>query len=81
MAAAGRAPVEAATLIAGTGLMGRKMGGLSAKREGRGLIQPQEPGGRTNLYRHLAPILLKGQDHALDHTGRARGLLHTHLLS
>ena len=81
MAAAGRAPVEAATLIAGTGLMSRKMAGLIAKREGRGLIQPQEPGGRANFYRHLASFLLIGQDHALDHTGRKRGLLHTHLLS
>ena len=81
MAATGRAPVGPATSIVGTGLMGRKMAGLIAKREGRGLLQPLEPGGRANLYRHLASILLIGQDHALDHTGRERGLLHTHLLS
>jgi hypothetical protein len=57
------------------------MADLIVKRKGAGLLQPPEPGGGTNLCRHLAFILLKGQDHGLDHTGRERGLLHTHLLS
>ena len=34
------------------------MADLVAKREGRGLLQPPEPGGGANLCRHLASILL-----------------------
>jgi hypothetical protein len=58
-----------------------KMADLVVKREGRGLLQPPEPGGGADFCRRLAFILLIGQDHGLDHTGRERGLLHTHLLS
>jgi hypothetical protein len=67
--------------MTGMGLMRRKMACIVLKREGSGLFQPQKPGSGANLCRHLASILLIGQDHSLDHTGRERRLLHTHVLS
>src|SRR5215470_10526238 len=55
-----------ATPIAGAGLLRRKVTGRVVKREGGGLLQPAEPGGRAHLGRHGAALLLCDQDASLD---------------
>ncbi|HZU02000.1 MAG TPA: hypothetical protein VFA10_20175 [Ktedonobacteraceae bacterium] len=81
MAATGRTPIDPATLIASTGLMRGKMADLIVKREDRSLLQPPKPGGGAHHSPRLAFLLLIGQDHSLDYTGRERGLLHPYLFS